>query len=95
MTFLFLCFIYSVNDDELTPAHQAAIEGSVNGLQALISAGAKIDIPDSKGHLPIDYAKLWGHRKCARWVDRMHIQRIYFRLLFISKVKKSEGKWII
>ncbi|XP_072022874.1 uncharacterized protein [Amphiura filiformis] len=55
-----------VNDDELTPAHQAAIEGSVNGLQALINAGAKINIPDSKGHLPIDYAKLWGHRKCAR-----------------------------
>ncbi|XP_077992524.1 uncharacterized protein LOC144446596 [Glandiceps talaboti] len=54
------------NDDDLTPAHQAAIEGTVKCLEALINAGAIIDSQDVKGHLPLDYAKLWGNRECAR-----------------------------
>ncbi|XP_033632664.1 synphilin-1-like [Asterias rubens] len=55
-----------VNEDDLTPAHQAAIEGSVRCLEALIKANAAIDLPDDKGHIPLDYAKIWGHRRCAR-----------------------------
>ncbi|XP_070541222.1 ankyrin repeat domain-containing protein 53-like [Ptychodera flava] len=55
-----------LNDDDLTPAHQAAIEGTVKCLQAVINAGGLIDTRDVKGHLPIDYAKLWGNRDCAR-----------------------------
>ncbi|XP_022111002.1 ankyrin repeat domain-containing protein 24-like [Acanthaster planci] len=55
-----------VNEDDLTPAHQAAIEGSVKCLEALINSNAAIHLQDNKGHLPLDYAKIWGHRKCAR-----------------------------
>ncbi|XP_002738166.1 uncharacterized protein LOC100377534 [Saccoglossus kowalevskii] len=54
------------NDDDLTPAHQAAIEGTVKCLEAVINAGGLIDTKDVKGHLPVDYAKLWGNRECAR-----------------------------
>lgn len=50
----------------LTPSHQAAIEGSAKCLEALIEAGADINLPDSKGHIPLDYTKIWGHRICAR-----------------------------
>ena len=46
--------------------HQAASEGHVQCLKALIEVGATIDKPDHRGHKPIDLAKLWGHRKCAR-----------------------------
>ncbi|CAH1784881.1 unnamed protein product [Owenia fusiformis] len=55
-----------VNDDGITPAHQAASEGHVQCLKALIEVGAKINEKDCRGHTPIDLAKLWGHRKCAR-----------------------------
>ena len=59
-----------MNEDDLTPAHQAAIEGSVRCLEALIKANAAIDLPDDKGHIPLDYAKIWGHRRCARYVKK-------------------------
>lgn len=48
--------------------HQAASEGHVQCLKALIDAGASIDQVDSRGHKPLDLAKLWGHKKCARYV---------------------------
>ena len=58
----------SGNDDGITPMHQAASEGHVQCLKALMEAGAKIDGVDHRGHTPMDLAKLWGHRKCARSV---------------------------
>ena len=47
--------------------HQAASEGHVQCLKALIEAGGKVWEKDDRGHTPIDLAKLWGHRKCARF----------------------------
>ncbi|XP_033123831.1 ankyrin repeat domain-containing protein 53-like [Anneissia japonica] len=58
-----------MNEDSLTPAHQASIEGSVKCLNLVINAGGRTDIKDSKGHTPLDYAKIWGHRKCARIIS--------------------------
>ncbi|XP_072177601.1 uncharacterized protein [Diadema setosum] len=55
-----------VNEDLMSPAHQAAIEGSVKCLEVLLQRGADISKVDSNDHLPLDYAKIWGHRKCAR-----------------------------
>ncbi|XP_071946842.1 uncharacterized protein [Antedon mediterranea] len=57
------------NEDNLTPVHQASIEGSVQCLNLLINAGGCIDVKDSKGQTPLDYAKIWGHRKCARIIS--------------------------
>lgn len=48
--------------------HQAASEGHVQCLKALIEVGAKIDGEDRRGNKPADLAKLWGHRKCARYM---------------------------
>ena len=62
-----LYVVHSENQDGLTPLHQAASEGHVFCLKALIEAGACLDGVDSRGHKPIDLAKLWGHRKCARY----------------------------
>ena len=58
--------IQSANDDGITPMHQAASEGHVQCLKALIEAGGNVTGVDRRGHTPIDLAKLWGHRKCAR-----------------------------
>lgn len=54
------------NNDGITPVHQAASEGHVQCLKLLIEIGAKIDGQDIRGHTPLDLAKLWGHKKCAR-----------------------------
>ena len=62
----FFLWLFRRNDDKITPAHQAASEGHVQCLKTLIEVGATIDSADVRGHLPIDMAKLWGHRKCAR-----------------------------
>ena len=35
-------------------------------LQALINSGAAIDRIDSDGNTPMDLARVWGHRACAR-----------------------------
>ncbi|PAA78400.1 hypothetical protein BOX15_Mlig003739g2 [Macrostomum lignano] len=55
-----------VNDDFVTPVHQAASEGHLQALQLLIKLGAKLDQTDIRGFRPIDMAKIWGHRKCAK-----------------------------
>lgn len=66
LTPLTLCC--SANDDGITPVHQAASEGHVQCLKLLIEIGARIDGRDCRGNTPLDLAKLWGHRKCARQV---------------------------
>ena len=61
------CTCCSTNEDLVTPVHQAASEGHVQCLKLLIELGAKIDVQDVRGHSPLDLAKLWGHRKVARY----------------------------
>lgn len=56
----------SANDDGITPMHQASSEGHIQCLKALIERGARIYVKDNRGHSPLDLAKLWGHRQCAR-----------------------------
>ncbi|XP_043920002.1 ankyrin repeat domain-containing protein 53-like [Protopterus annectens] len=56
----------------LTPLHQAASEGLLDCIMALAEAGADVHVKDQDGHRPIDYCRLWGHRRCARYLkDRM------------------------
>lgn len=50
--------------------HQAASEGHVQCLKALVDAGGKVTGVDARGHTPLDLAKLWGHRKCARYIKK-------------------------
>ncbi|XP_064603954.1 ankyrin repeat, SAM and basic leucine zipper domain-containing protein 1-like [Liolophura sinensis] len=54
------------NEDGITPCHQAASEGHVQCLKLLIEVNAKVSGKDCRDHTPLDLAKLWGHRKCAR-----------------------------
>ena len=58
--------IYSTNDDGISALHQASSEGHVQCLKALLEVGAPVEQADRRGHTPMDLAKLWGHRKCAR-----------------------------
>ncbi|XP_078396900.1 ankyrin repeat domain 53 [Cetorhinus maximus] len=55
-------------NDGLTPLHQAAEVGLLDCIITLVEAGAKVKVRDSRGHRPIDLAKIWGHRGCARYL---------------------------
>ncbi|XP_041346648.1 Usher syndrome type-1G protein homolog [Gigantopelta aegis] len=61
-----LLFDHSCNEDRITPVHQAASEGHVQCLKLLIEHGADVHARDCRDNTPLDLAKLWGHRKCAR-----------------------------
>lgn len=67
------------NDDQLTPLHQAASEGHVQCLEYLLSHDADVYAEDSRKQTPIDLAKLWGNKKCAKllaaamWHQNKHL----------------------
>ena len=65
------------NFNGFTPVHQAASTGHVNCLKVLIDAGATINMYDSDNLLPVDYARIWGHRMCVRILNarQWHIDK--------------------
>lgn len=74
-------FVFSIrkNDDQLTALHQAASEGHVQCLEFLLANNADVYAEDSRKQLPIDLAKLWGNKKCAKllaaamWHQNKHL----------------------
>ncbi|ELU06759.1 hypothetical protein CAPTEDRAFT_104651, partial [Capitella teleta] len=86
------------NEDGVTPLHQAASEGHVLCLKALIEAGGVLDGVDRRGHKPLDLAKLWGHRKCARILateqwhqdkEVMSVEMAYLKHMKMNQVLKE------
>ncbi|XP_038625864.1 cyclin-dependent kinase 4 inhibitor B-like [Tachyglossus aculeatus] len=50
------------------PAHDAAREGFLDTLVLLHGAGARLDVPDAWGRLPVDLALEQGHHHVARYL---------------------------
>lgn len=50
------------------PVHDAAREGFLDTLVALHRAGARLDVRDAWGRLPVDLAEEQGHRDVARYL---------------------------
>jgi ankyrin repeat protein len=79
LKFIFILFSIRTNDDQLTPLHQASSEGHVQCLEFLLSNDANVYAEDSRKQLPIDLAKLWGNKKCAKllaaamWHQNKHL----------------------
>ncbi|XP_072233042.1 ankyrin repeat domain-containing protein 53 [Leuresthes tenuis] len=51
-----------------TPLHLAASEGLLDCTEILVKAGADVLAKDSMGHTPLDLARIWCHRKVARYL---------------------------
>lgn len=50
------------------PVHDAAREGFLDTLVALHRAGARLDVRDAWGRLPLDLAEQQGHLDVARYL---------------------------
>lgn len=50
------------------PVHDAAREGFLDTLVVLHRAGARLDVRDAGGRLPVDLAEERGHRDVARYL---------------------------
>ncbi|XP_015347971.1 cyclin-dependent kinase inhibitor 2A-like [Marmota marmota marmota] len=50
------------------PVHDAAREGFLDTLVALHRAGARLDVRDAWGRLPVDLAEELGHREVAEYL---------------------------
>jgi ankyrin repeat protein len=44
----------------------AASEGQIECLKLLLDLKADTNVTDCRGQSPVDLAKLWGHRLCAK-----------------------------
>ncbi|KAM6908968.1 ankyrin repeat domain-containing protein 53 [Xenentodon cancila] len=58
----------SPTDSGQTPLHLAASEGLLDCVEILVKAGADVLAKDSNGHTPLDLARIWCHRKVARYL---------------------------
>lgn len=47
--------------DGMTLMHYFATDGLFPAVELLLHLGAKVDVPDKRSLLPVDYAKLGGH----------------------------------
>lgn len=61
-----MCLIDSLDRDNRTPLHYAAAKGSLEILQKLLSAGAKIDIKDDEEKIPLHMATESGSLACVK-----------------------------
>lgn len=59
-------FAPSATDSGVTPLHLAASEGLLDCVEMLVQAGADVQARDNIGLTPLDFARIWCHRKVAR-----------------------------
>eukprot|EP00118_Oscarella_pearsei_P007482 m.36917 g.36917 ORF g.36917 m.36917 type:complete len:439 (+) comp32306_c0_seq7:96-1412(+) len=91
-----------------TPLHLASREGHLECLEMLLRSGANFNAVDSLNHSPLDTAKLWGKRECARsltayqWAQRKNekskedarkqVENAY-KMKKIHKEESSDSYW--
>ncbi|KAM9717514.1 ankyrin repeat domain-containing protein 53 [Menidia menidia] len=86
-------------DGGQTPLHLAASQGLLDCTEVLVEAGADVLAKDAAGHTPLDLARIWCHRKVARYLrsclwqkekereteERRQLQILYRDLLNVAK----------
>ena len=60
--------INGAGQNGITALHEAAVDGNINIMKALVDHGAKINVYDSEGFTPLDYAVFGGNFECASYL---------------------------
>ncbi|XP_063752169.1 ankyrin repeat domain-containing protein 53 isoform X2 [Eleginops maclovinus] len=60
--------VNTTTDSGATPLHLAAAEGLLSCTEILVQAGADVLARDNTGQTPLDMARIWCHRKVARYL---------------------------
>ncbi|XP_068164916.1 ankyrin repeat domain-containing protein 53 [Antennarius striatus] len=96
-------------DSGVTPLHLAASEGLLSCAEILVQAGADVLTRDNTGLTPLDLARIWCHRRVARYLkscmwqegkkkemqERKLVQVLYRDLVDIAKEKDHRKKALI
>ncbi|XP_032399970.1 ankyrin repeat domain-containing protein 53 isoform X1 [Etheostoma spectabile] len=99
----------STTDSGTSPLHLAASEGLLDCTEILLQAGADVLAQDNMGHTPLDLARIWCHRKVARYLkssmwqtdkkkemqERELVQTLYSDLVDMVKLNKLNQKTLI
>uniref|UniRef100_A0A3P9KA64 Uncharacterized protein n=1 Tax=Oryzias latipes TaxID=8090 RepID=A0A3P9KA64_ORYLA len=60
--------VNAITDRGQTPLHLAASTGLLDCAEILVNAGADVSAKDNRGYTPLDLARIWSHRKMARYL---------------------------
>ncbi|RVE60401.1 hypothetical protein OJAV_G00180640 [Oryzias javanicus] len=60
--------VNAITDSGQTPLHLAASKGLLDCVEILVNAGADVSAKDNSGCAPLDLARVWSHRKVARYL---------------------------
>uniref|UniRef100_A0A3Q1ENE4 Ankyrin repeat domain 53 n=1 Tax=Acanthochromis polyacanthus TaxID=80966 RepID=A0A3Q1ENE4_9TELE len=101
--------VNATNDSGQTPLHLAASEGLLDCVEILVEAGADVLVQDNIGLIPLDFARIWCHRKVARYLkscmwhtekkkemeERKRAQVLHRDLVDLTKQDKLNKKTLI
>jgi ankyrin repeat protein len=80
--------VNAVNDDGYTALHGASFRGAVNVVELLVSKGARMDIKNKEGRMPINMAE-GMHIGPGGWVEHEDVVALFKRLMASATVTKA------
>jgi hypothetical protein len=82
-----------INEDQVTPLHQAATEGQLECLKVLLENKADPFTLDYRNQMPLDLAKLWGHRQCAKYSNCLNFFAGFIKACFFHHRLLAASMW--
>ena len=80
--------VNAVNDDGYTALHGASFRGAVNVVELLVAKGARMDIKNKEGRMPINMAE-GMHIGPGGWVEHEDVVALFKRLMAAATVTKA------
>jgi len=83
--------VNAVNDDGYTALHGASFRGAVNVVELLVAKGARMDIKNKEGRMPINMAE-GMHIGPGGWVEHEDVVALFKRLMASATVTKASAQ---